>query len=382
MASAQTTTDALPDSRTQYPAFLSNSYFGLGAGSINYPFSGRQLESGFRVESVDVHHPAVRIVLFGHRFHKYLSAQVGYTRPVQWVSYNHLNGDDSSHSVRIAMGDVALKSQVPITSRVALYGEAGIAMVSQTGFTIDEAPVVAHKRFGAPLVGAGLEYSLNPTWDVVAGATFVRRIGQPIALGSLGFRYNMRPLPAERVQEARDAGFIFPKHLVQLSFVTNALGYGLNNAVSSKAPVFWGGDVQVARGATVRYQRNLFHTRSRLALDAGLSVSLLKSDSVGENFLAVSAYPLVRWTFLRTTAADVFLSYSIAGPSFVSRRIIDRNDTGSRFSFQDLMGIGMFVSRSRNIFVQLDISHYSNGNIFSQNPGIKIPATITLGRGF
>ena len=119
LASAQGRPEAAADSRTQYPAFLSNSYFGFSVGSINYPFSGRQLESGFQVESVDVHHPAARVVLFGHRFHKYLSAQVGYTRPVQWVSYNRLNGDDYSHSVRIAMGDVSLKSQVPITRRVA-----------------------------------------------------------------------------------------------------------------------------------------------------------------------------------------------------------------------------------------------------------------------
>ena len=255
-------------------------------------------------------------------------------------------------------------------------------MISRSGFAIDEAPAVAHTRFGAPLVGAGLEYSVNPAWDVVAGAVVVPKIGSPVVLGSLGFRYNMRPLSAERVERAREGGFIFPKHLIQVAWVTNAFGYGLNNAVSTKAPVFWGGDVHVARGATVRYQRNVFHTRSRLALDAGVSASLFKSNAVGENFLAVSVYPLVRWTFLRTRAADAFVSYSIAGPSFLSKRFIDSDDTGSRFSFQDILGIGMFLSKSRSLFVQLDISHYSNGNIFSKNPGVKIPATITLGHGF
>src|SRR5579872_6318623 len=78
------------DTRAQYPKFLSNSYVGFDLGAINYAFSGRQLEPGFSAQSIDVPHAAARLVLYGHRFNRYLSAQVDYTRPVKWVSYNHL----------------------------------------------------------------------------------------------------------------------------------------------------------------------------------------------------------------------------------------------------------------------------------------------------
>lgn len=374
------------DSRTQFPAFLLNSYFGVDLGSINYPFSDRQLEPGFRVQSVAVPHAAARVVLFGHRFHKYLSAQVAYTRPVEWVMYRNLNGIEMSASVWMAIGDVSLKSQLPITTRLGVYGETGLAIVSRTGFVINGAPGVPDARFAAPLFGGGLEYALNTRWDLLAGATYVPSHGadkQPeMSLVSLGFRYNMRPIPAARVEAARKGGTIVPENLVQLGFMTNAFGYGWNNALSGKAPVFWGGHVQVARGVTARYQRNVFHTRSRLAVDVGTSASFFKSEDGGKNFVTVAAYPLVRWNFLQREAADVFVSYSIAGPSFVSRRIIDRQDTGSHFSFQDVLGVGMFVGKNRRMFVQLDISHYSNANIFPHNPGVKIPATITVGKGF
>jgi hypothetical protein len=386
-ATASPETSSIPsDSRTQFPAFLLDSYFGVDVGSINYPFSPRQLESGFRAESVAVPHAAARVVLFGHRFYKYLSAQIAYTRPVQWVKYRNVNGTAETGSVWMAIGDVSLKSQLPVTSRVAVYGETGLALVSRTGFAIAGAPGVAHAQYGAPLFGAGIEYALNTRWDVLAGMTYVPSHGagqQPeMTTGSLGFRYNVRPIPAARVEAARTGGGIFPENLVQLGIVTNTFGYGWNNVVSSKAPVFWGGHVQVARGLTVRYQRNVFHTRRRLALDLGTSVSLLKSEDGNQNFVAVAAYPLVRWNFLRREAADVFVSYSVAGPSFVSRRIIGQHDAGNRFTFQDMLGVGMFVGRSRHLFVQLDIGHYSNGNMFPQNPGVKVPTTITFGRAF
>jgi Lipid A 3-O-deacylase (PagL) len=373
-----------PDSRTQYPAFLADSYFGLDLGSINYPFSSRQLEPGFRAESIVVPHAAVHLVI-GHRFHKYLSAQIDYTRPFEWVSYHHVNGGDS-HTVWMAVGDVAVRSRFPVARGVFVFGETGLAIVSRTGFVVDGSTGVAPAHFAAPLVGGGVEYALSPAWDVLAGARYVPRHQQDdqpgIALGSFGFRYKVRRLPPERVAEARESGFIVPEHLVQVGFVTNGFGYGWNNALSNTVPVFWGGHVEMARGLTLRYQRNVFHTGRRLALDVGASTSFLKSNQLGQNVLAVSAYPLVRWSFLRTAAADAFVSYSIAGPSLLSKRVIDGFDTGNHFTFQDMLGFGVYTGRNRRTFIQLDISHYSNGNIFPGNPGVKVPLTITVGRGF
>ena len=59
--------------------------------------------------------------------------------------------------------------------------------------------------------------------------------------------------------------------------------------------------------------------------------------------------------------------------------MLDGRDTGERFTFQDFMGVGAFLGKTRRMNVELGVKHYSNGNIFTENPGIKIPLTLTLG---
>ena len=85
------------DKRYQYPKILSNSFMGVSIGYINYPFSNAQLEPKFNATSVKVPHTAVRIILFGHEFNRYLSAQITYMRPVDWVEYKNINGDEATH---------------------------------------------------------------------------------------------------------------------------------------------------------------------------------------------------------------------------------------------------------------------------------------------
>src|SRR5207342_1118285 len=69
------------DRRTQYPTFLSKSYFGLDIGYINYRFSNEQLNQGYHTSNIEVPHAAVRITLLGYRFSKFLSAELNYMRP-------------------------------------------------------------------------------------------------------------------------------------------------------------------------------------------------------------------------------------------------------------------------------------------------------------
>jgi len=148
------------DTRTQYPAFLANSYFSIAAGYIDYRFSPRQLERGYLVESIDVPHLAARAILFGHQFSKYVSAQASYARPVRWVAYRHINGTDSDRLVWMAFGGVTLTARAPVTGRVSLYGEGGLGVTSRHGFEIDAASVVRDAIFASVL----LEAASNTVW--------------------------------------------------------------------------------------------------------------------------------------------------------------------------------------------------------------------------
>src|SRR3954470_21542766 len=121
-------TSDIEDTRTQYPVLLRNSYFSLNLGYIDYGFSARQLEPGFSAESIDIPRVAVRAVLIGHQFTPYFSVQAHYARPVQYVSYRNVNGEQAGHHVWMHFGGVTAKSQVPLSDRIAVYGEAGIGL--------------------------------------------------------------------------------------------------------------------------------------------------------------------------------------------------------------------------------------------------------------
>jgi opacity protein-like surface antigen len=376
--------DAAPapseDTRTQYPTLLANSFFSVNIGHIDYPFGNRQLERGFQATKVEIPRVTVRVVLFGHQFNKYLSAQATYMRPVRYVSYTGINGESGGHHVWMHFGGVTLKPQVPITPRVTVYGEAGIGITSRHGFEIGSTPVVRDANFGSAVLGGGLDYHVTPNWDLTAGVTYLggsTADDQPrTVFSSAGFRYNMRPLPAEQVAANRDAGYWFPRQLVQLEYTTG-VGYGVNTFVSKKVPVFWGGNVKVDRGIAVHYDRNVFHTRKVFSFDIGTSASSWRSRDERQRFSTLSFYPLFRLTLLRRAPADLYFQYSVAGPTYISQRVLDGRNTGHRFTFQDFMGVGLFLGPERKVALGLKINHYSNGNIFTENAGVKVPLTLT-----
>ena len=375
------------DKRTQYPPLLANSYFGVNIGYINYPFTNSTLEPGYSAESIDIPHVAVRILLLGHQFNKNLSAQISYMRPVNWVKYNNINGDHSFHSVWMNVAGLTLKYMLPLNKQFSVYAEAGLGIITRNGFVINRIPVVKDANYASLLTGAGLQYHLNNKWDLVMNMAWSpahQKVKQPHTIFfSGGFNFHMNPLPAERVKVNSNSGFIFPEQLLQIGYTTNGLGYGVNNFLSGGAiPIFWGGSAEIAKGFTLQYQRNVFHSRRVFALDWGAGISYWKSHINRDGFITMSLFPVFRFTAMRSKSTDLYFNYSVAGPTYISKLIIDNENTGSHFTFQDFMGAGIFTGQKRNMNAEIRISHYSNGNIFPDNAGVKIPLTFNLGYTF
>ena len=374
------------DGRAQYPPFLSNSFVAFDVGFIGYPFSERQLEPGHRVESISIPHVAARAVLLGHHFGRYFSVQGSYMRPVKYVRYSGVDGAGSG-TVWMHFGTVTARGRLPLGSRASLYGELGPALTSRKGFPDAGDPVVRDAQFWSPLIGGGVEYHVSPTWDLLVGSSYIRERsdlqGPATTFTSAAVRYNMRPLPAERVAETLAAGYLFPEHLVQVGYATDAFGFGVNDFVSKTVPIFWGGTVEVKRShLSVSYQRNLFHSKKRFAFDVGVSAGQWRSGERAEVFRTVSVFPLLRFTMVRARRADVYVAYSVAGPSYISKRVIDGLGTGGPFTFQDFMALGVFVGRGRHVNLELNLNHYSNGNILRENAGVKVPLAIKAGYAF
>lgn len=374
------------DTRTQYPALLRNSYFSVDVGAIDYTFSAAQLQQGFHVASIATPHPAARIGLFGHEFNRYFSAGLTYMRPVRYVSYANVNGDAAGHHVWTHFGGLTGRLSLPIAERTSIYGEVGLGITSRHGFgTPASVPVVADAHYASWIAGAGVDRRVSRGVNVTVGVLYSpgrESVAEPHALlVSGGVRYTMRPLPDDTVEANRHAGYAFPEHLVQLESSTG-YGYAINTFLSDRVPVFWGGNVKVDRGLAVHYDQNVFHSRKRFALDVGASASRWRSRGDRNRFTTLSVYPLFRFLFLRTRPVDLYACYSLAGPTFISRWMLDGLDTGRRFTFQDFIGAGAYLGRRRNVVAGVKINHYSNGNIFTENAGVKIPITFTLGYAF
>jgi len=380
-------TDGYAQDGAQYSKGLTNSYFGVNIGHINYPFSSSQLEPGYQVKNILVPHTAVPLVLFGHEFNKNLSAQVTYMRPVLWVRYQDIDGDEGNHSVWMNVAGLTFKGTLPLSKKIALYGETGFGIITRSGFEKDGNTVVAEANYSSVLLGGGVKFRPNKKWDLLLSAVYSppdSKTRQPHTLYvGAGFNYTMRTLPAERVREVRATGNKFPKNILQVGYTTPGLGHGVNDFVSKGAiPIFWGGSVWVDRGVSVYYQRNAFHTKKVFSLDFGTSVGLWKTEKNKEHFFTISAYPVLRLTVLRTKPTDVYFYYSVAGPTYISRNMIDGVDTGKHFTFQDLMGLGIFTGKNRHINAEIKIGHFSNGNLFPKNAGVGVPLTFNAGYAF
>ena len=375
------------DQPAPYPRFLLNSYVGVQLGYIDYPFSGSQVQPGFQAQTIRIPHLAARVFLIGHEFNKYFSAQISDMRPVEWVEYRNVNGDQGRHSVWMNVAGLTAKARLPLTKTVSVYGEGGLGLVTRKGFAINRAPVVYDASYATVLLGGGLECRLNDNWSLLAGVTAVPGRSadqQPRTLFfSGGFDYTVRHLPARQVDTDSATGPVWPKNIVQIGYVTDALGYGANDFVSKGAvPVFWTGSVQVANGLSLNYQRNLLQTRRFFALDWGASVSSWKSRKMDERFYTASVYPVARFIAVRTNPLELYFSYSLAGPALITRTSIDGEATGRAFTFQDFMSAGLFLGRKRRVSAEVRIAHYSNGNLFPQNPGVTIPLGFYLGTSF
>lgn len=385
------------DERAQIPSVLQKTYFEVNIGSIDYDFTQFQPEAGFSFQSLKVPHPAVRLVLFGYEFNKYLSAQLTYMRPVTWVKYKYktdATGAIGQRTIWMNVGGLTLKPQLPITERFSIYGEAGLGIITRSGFNdyVTGETVISNANYATFLFGGGLKYNVSKSMALQLSTAYSP--AQPsekqpsTSFVAAGFSYKLQKVSEKKIAEAAEVGYIHPKHMLQIGYSSNVLGYGVNNFVSSdKFPIFWGGEAEVYQGVSLTYQRNIFHTARVFSLDWGVSTSYWQSKGKGtglsnpnkQDFFTLSVFPVARFTVLHTKPFDAYFYYSVAGPTYISKVMIDGENTGKHFTFQDNMGAGIYFGEKRNLNAEIMLGHYSNGNLFPNNDAVKVPLTLKVG---
>jgi len=375
------------DKRTQLPGFLARTSLTLRIGYINYPFNQSQLEPGFSASSIDIPHVAVSLAALCYRFSRNTEFRLTYMRPVNWVQYKNVNGDNNFHSVFLNWLALTAKSGIHAGHNVLLYGEAGPALFTRLVTLKGDSTILKGAAYLTVLVGAGVEYRLNNKWSFHTSFLFSPsnlNAKQPHAVFiSGGATFNIHPLQENIVQRNAKSGYIMPYRQLQISYTSKFAGYGVNRFFAEGAvPVFWSGDVRIRKGFSLQYQQNIYHGRKFFALDWGSSVSLWQSEVDKKVFFTLSVFPVFRFTLLHTKPLDFYFDYSAAGPSYLSNVVIDNKNSGGHFTFQDFMGIGIFSGKQRQFIAGVKIQHYSNGNIFVSNPGLQIPLTFYAGYSF
>ena len=370
--------------RFQYPVGLKNAYFGFSIGHINYNFTPGHLEQPFSVGAIEVPHTAVRFIIYGVPFGKYFSGQISYLRPVTFARYRNVDGEDRFHNVWMSVGGLTLTGDFPVTGKLSLAGEAGLAVVTRKGFNVNEQLAMRSVSYASVLLGGSLRYNINKKWQLQLGTVMSPKHAdakQPATVyHSAGFNYRLTPLSPERIARNVKAGHHFPHQFAYLSYTSNALGYGVNNFLSEGTiPVFWGGEAHVRRGFSLQYQRNIFHARKVFSFDWAATLGAWQSNDLRQDFYTVSLSPVLRFTVFRSPGLDLGLEYSVAGPTFISRPVIDNKLTGSRFTFYDFMGINAFAGKKKKLYTGLRIAHFSNGNMLPNNEGVKVPLTLNVG---
>lgn len=384
--STQAETRYAPDDRAQLPAALDNSYFGMGAGYTNIPFSNKNLINGFQATSFT--NPTFGLNIFiGHYVNPYLATEISLMRPIKWAYANGIAIPGDKHSVWISLFGISLRPTLPITPRFSAYGLAGVGIISRHGFNIgaSNTNAIPSEDIATLLTGGGVTYALTPAWHLNVGLEYALarpEEHQPHMLYAYGgFYYLFHKL---NLPDYYSDNYIFHKNLIR--FGTFSTDYFNPNVAKyftvGYLPIFWTGDLKIKNGDSIMYEKNVFHTHKYFSLDVGASASTYSSQINNTSFQAFSVFPEIRVWLMRSHLMDFYFMYSVAGPSYLTRSNIDGINLGGRFTFQDLLGFGLFIGKDKHLNINAEIGHYSNGNLLPNNPGAQVPLMFSLGYAF
>jgi len=377
------TQSSLADPRRQLPAVLNQTYMGASVGYTDIPFSNAHLINGFRAESFK--NPDIGLSVFiGHFFNRYLAGQISLMRPIKWSYANNIT-PNKRYSIWTSLFGLALRPTLPITHQLSMYGLSGLGIVSRHGFQVNNVTAMPSVDLITLFTGGGLTYAIDTHWHWDVG--FQYALARPtehqpsIWYASTGFYYLFTPLHLSRNHQA---SYLFHRNLIQIgAFSTTIFNPSINKYFTIPyLPIFWTGKITTRDGMWMMYHRNIFHTQKRFSLDVGVSAATYRSTISNTDFQTLSLFPEMRLWFYRSHLVDWYFNYSIAGPTYITRKTIDRLNSGGHLTFQDLLGVGCYVGHNKNANIDFKIGHYSNGNLLPNNPGIQVPLVISIGYAF
>jgi hypothetical protein len=114
----------------------------------------------------------------------------------------------------------------------------------------------------------------------------------------------------------------------------------------------------------------------------GLGYSYLWTDeAINTDNHVVSLLPAYRYTFPEFKGIQWFIHVA-SGPSIMSSKNLGQQEQGSKFIFNNYIGIGARFGKKHQWELSYTWRHLSNADIFKPNNGFDVPFYFSLGRVF
>ena len=366
------------DEREQLPGVVENSYFGVGLGDVHTSFSNEALQNNLNATSFK-NNAFGHNVFLGHYFKPYLAAELSLVNTTmnksERLQATNISGDNKNHSFYFSILGLSLRPTWSITQRFQVYGLAGFAMLVRSGFVINNTTGISNENMATFLTGGGIAYALTSHWHINAGVEYTTPRNsqqQPgVTYAYAGFYYLFQKL---HLAKTYTESYIFHKNLIQLAgFSTNIWNPAINQWVKA---------IHLKSGLSLMYERNIFHTHKYFSFDLGTNIATYRSTANNTSVEALSVFPAFRLWFFHSRLADFYLKLIVAGPTYISQSQVDGINLGSHFIFEDQFSLGTLLGKNKNFSIAAGITHYSNGGLFPENPGIQVPLMVSIGYAF
>ena len=362
------------------PIFRPN-YIGLEIAYANFNYNNSYLNPFYRATRFDYNSGVAFQLLLGHYFVPYFALQLGLMRPLIWTRMIGINGVFRyKTSIWTNMLHFDARGRLPLGAGFSLLGDVGVAVVSRHGAYDPGRPIITDRQTITPLVGGGVDYAITDRWYIGwrANYTFQQSGKQPaIFYTGVNVDYHFGGGPSQ--DENASTKYNFPKQELEVGGFTSSV---FNFPIAEHVPFFWSGKVKTSSALMLTYRRMFYHSEKYFSFDWGASAQRVVGSMNRQVIYGLTIYPDVRFWFLRCNWVDMYLTVSVAAPTYISRRFLGGRNLGAHFTFYDYAGLGAFLGTSKRVDIGLQVGHYSNGNIFPQNPGIEIPLTVHLGVAF
>lgn len=100
-----------------------------------------------------------------------------------------------------------------------------------------------------------------------------------------------------------------------------------------------------------------------------------------DNLQIFAIAPVLRYSILSSTYINPFIEISV-GPGYLSNKHYENRNFGMYFTWQDVLGVGATFGKKTQYAVELQIIHYSNAGLNTNNSGLTTPVLLSVSYNF